>query len=278
MLQLFHELGMVLHFTATSQLASTVTLNPSWLVEAIGKVIRDRDIHVFAAEEVNAKKLREDVDRLFSFGLISEDLLQMLWGREAAPFLLDLMRSLLLLSTWNFEQKNVLYLIPSMVVDAPAKTKQKLRPAGMRAVFTFDFLPIGVYERLVCLLVEHSGRLERGSVKPPVLRKNACMVDVGEDAAVFVNCERNEKLTVRTTKAAAAGRWLRIVLAMLKKLNADTMNNGLVWEVELEVDGKLMDHDHVKQKQLSPWYTAGKGASEPKAREVDLDAFVQSLS
>ena len=275
MLQLFHELGMLLHFTATSQLASTVILNPSWLVKAIGKVIRDRDIHSFESAQVKMKKLRDDVDRLFMFGLISEDLLQMLWGRKAAGFLLDLMRSLLLLSTWSFDQRNVLYLIPSMVAES---NRSKIKPKGIKSVFHFSFLPVGVYERLVCLLVEHSATHKGERLKEPVLAKDACMIQFDKRSAVFMQTSGHDTLALHTTHAESASRCLRIILAMLNKLNADTMNNGLAWELELEVDGKLMKHENVKSKRLQPWYSSSNGSPEPRSQNVNLDAFMQSLA
>lgn len=65
-LQFFHELGVIVHLTATEELKKTVTINPQWLLDALTKVIRD-DIHV--TDELYAAGLNTEFTRLRKEGI-----------------------------------------------------------------------------------------------------------------------------------------------------------------------------------------------------------------
>ena len=58
-LGLFHERGLIIHLTATETLRNIVVIKPQWLIDALGKVIRDSSFHVDIAQYKGAG-LEED--------------------------------------------------------------------------------------------------------------------------------------------------------------------------------------------------------------------------
>ena len=176
MLALFHALGMIVHLTSTEALRSIVTVQPQWLVDAISKVIRDGRIHHFEQAEISKARLGKDVKKMFDNALVSQDLLEFLWKENGqSVFLLDLMRRSMLLSEWGFEGEE-LYLCPALLKSSSSVNEASLQDGRYTCVFDFtgSFLPIGVYERLICLCVAQSGNTA-GSVSPQ-LSKDVCKV------------------------------------------------------------------------------------------------------
>lgn len=175
MLSLFHALGMIVHLTSTEALRSIVTVQPQWLVDAISKVIRDGTVHAFETSEIRKARLDKDVKRMFEQALVSQDLLEFLWKDNGqAPFLLDLMRRSMLLSEWGFEGDE-LYLCPSLLKPTTAvQGSSNSEVFTCRFDFSASFLPIGVYERLICLCVAQSGNVENSTT--PQLSKQVCKV------------------------------------------------------------------------------------------------------
>ena len=50
MLALFHQVGLLSYFTSTETLANIVVVHTQWLVDAVSKVVRDKDIHPVPSE------------------------------------------------------------------------------------------------------------------------------------------------------------------------------------------------------------------------------------
>eukprot|EP00511_Aplanochytrium_stocchinoi_P011954 CAMPEP_0204875770 /NCGR_PEP_ID=MMETSP1348-20121228/46820_1 /ASSEMBLY_ACC=CAM_ASM_000700 /TAXON_ID=215587 /ORGANISM="Aplanochytrium stocchinoi, Strain GSBS06" /LENGTH=757 /DNA_ID=CAMNT_0052032375 /DNA_START=59 /DNA_END=2329 /DNA_ORIENTATION=- len=99
-LSLLHDRGMLIHLTATEILKNIVIINPQWLIDSLTKVIRDDILHRFNEGEFARVGLKEDLKRLFEYGLASRDILEYVWDQEQVDFLLDLMERTLLLSKW----------------------------------------------------------------------------------------------------------------------------------------------------------------------------------
>eukprot|EP00511_Aplanochytrium_stocchinoi_P000129 CAMPEP_0204823112 /NCGR_PEP_ID=MMETSP1346-20131115/1243_1 /ASSEMBLY_ACC=CAM_ASM_000771 /TAXON_ID=215587 /ORGANISM="Aplanochytrium stocchinoi, Strain GSBS06" /LENGTH=897 /DNA_ID=CAMNT_0051949647 /DNA_START=246 /DNA_END=2939 /DNA_ORIENTATION=+ len=287
MLALFHDLGVIFHLTATHALENIVTTNPAWMIEAVGKVIRDEKFHMFDMEEIQKDSLEEEVRRMFARGIVTIDLLLHLWGKNSEyNFLMDLMRRSMLLSDWNFGSNENAYLIPSLVgkgasCDALEKIKH---PNNIRAKCVFDFserfLPTGVYERLVCLLVARSGKFQDS--EEPILKSKSCKVSFGEDIAVFLECEKDQ-LSLAITKEEEASKYLSMLLAMLQKIQFDAMSSALKWYIRLWNDGDYLAYEEAKRKQVWPWFNqAGDtvitgNATLEDLKTADLETFLGSL-
>mmetsp|Transcript_33588 Transcript_33588/g.41269 ORF Transcript_33588/g.41269 Transcript_33588/m.41269 type:complete len:212 (+) Transcript_33588:71-706(+) len=205
MLNLFHELGTVIYFTATSALQRTVITDPQWLITKLSKVIRDERLHGFDENELERLGLLDELRNLFSNAIVSEDLLEYFWHDEHKEYLLDLMRRTMLLSDWDFEdQRNMktrLFIIPSMLKQEPyspgnlqTSTNQDTESTEKVCVLDFgdSFLPSGVFERLVCLCVAISS--SQNDAAAPFLWSSSAKVWFSAENYIKLKLEDNERI------------------------------------------------------------------------------------
>mmetsp|Transcript_14495 Transcript_14495/g.16931 ORF Transcript_14495/g.16931 Transcript_14495/m.16931 type:complete len:909 (+) Transcript_14495:324-3050(+) len=277
MLSFFHELGVLVHFTGTPELNNIVITNPQWLVSEICKVLRDSKLHRYYMLSLVPQTLSSDVEALFSHGLASRDLLSKLWEEDKVDFMLDMLRQVLLLSDWKFTGKDTLYLIPSLL--GYRETRTYIRPLlpleGFRGVFDFSesFLPIGVFERLVCLCVMYSGR-NTESVQPS-LRSGVCIISFGYECKIHMY-ERKEKIHFIITNSVTPLDHLQIILAMMRKLKTEAVSPP--WSLELDVNGEFISHEKVKRSRLFPWCRSSDSVQPGKhIPELDINSFVNRL-
>ena len=275
MLGLFHELGVIIHFTSTVALEKVVVTNPQWLIDELGKVIRDKTIHKLNVDEIEQAGLVADMNDLYSNGIASLDLLQFLWGREATNFFADLMLRTLLMSDWPYgPEQDKSFLIPSLLperrVEHPGpRVRCKLR-------FNNNFLPDGYFQRLVCLSLGFSGR--HYASEPPVIGKSFAKLSLSaEDDIVFL--ERfDSEIVLENTLPSCSSKDLSVVQSIMRKINDDVMGSGLQWEVLYFNEGTdgYIDEAKAKALGLEPWFTKaqGKTPSKPVKTYTDLDAFM----
>lgn len=267
MLQLFHQLGVILHFTSTVNLSEVVTTKPQWLIDAISMVIRDPKLHPFDRKGFKAEGVEGDLTDLFTKGYASRDLLGYLWQKKRVDFLIDLMRKLLLLSNWQFEEEKDKFLIPSMIRE---KATAKLE--GLTAKFAFEFLPIGVFERLVCLAVDYSS--SQDDSPKPILGKESCKVYFGKESPLGVTHE-GDTINIVVENSSGAPKVLDIFLAMMRKLNDDVMNGAISSKVTLELeDGKYVSLEQGRQEKVQPWFEPAK---EAVASGTNFDNFLEKF-
>eukprot|EP00511_Aplanochytrium_stocchinoi_P006575 CAMPEP_0204831220 /NCGR_PEP_ID=MMETSP1346-20131115/10129_1 /ASSEMBLY_ACC=CAM_ASM_000771 /TAXON_ID=215587 /ORGANISM="Aplanochytrium stocchinoi, Strain GSBS06" /LENGTH=298 /DNA_ID=CAMNT_0051962063 /DNA_START=161 /DNA_END=1057 /DNA_ORIENTATION=+ len=282
-LSLFHARGMIVHLTATETLKSMIIINPQWLINAFGKIIRDRSLHRLDAGEFQHVGLDNDLILAFQKGVASRDLLDYLWSDEPVEFLIDLMKRTMLLSDWGYSNEPS-YLIPSLLesgfdVDTVTDT-------GYKFIFDFseNFLPIGVFLRLVCLCVAHAVRSQENihGLAEPVLFKNFLSIELESGFILYLREDARCQsiiVTLENEKHAALG--LKIVQSMLVKLDADVMGSGLSWVTLLqnETNGGFIAEYDARQQNLAPWYTEEKhGSQKIQSQNINLDAFFDSLS
>jgi len=287
MLELFHKLGVIFWLTSTDALKSIVTTNPSWLIDAVGKVIRDREHHMFDMEKIEQHALESEVERMFSKGIVSIDLLWHLWGEDAQiEFLLDLMRRSMLLSDWKYSGKDQEYLVPALIGNSEHSRLQYPVDIPGKCVFDFSetFLPTGVYERLVCLLVAQS--VNQIQTYEPVLMYQSCKVCFGKDLFVFLHAGEKQ-LTLVVTKEREASKYLSMLLSMLNKIQFDAMNNSMSWNVKLwsAGEGQYVAYEDARKSRICPWFDKETAASYDNLNikknglddRLDLDTFLGSL-
>lgn len=272
MLKLFHELGIILHFTATAALSEVVILDPQWLIDSFSKVIFDADIHtVQGIQELEKMNLVNEAIILSREGIVTRDLLEFLWEKESVEFLLDLMRRLLLIGNWNFKDSDEQYLIPSMVASPLPKRISLEEGEGVRSEFVFEYLPNGVFERVVCMFVDYSSTKE-ASVKPR-LYKGYCIVFFGK---VELRLELAEqKIILYVLDSAHAARCLRIVEAMLNKLKYNAMAGRLGWEVLVQQGESMVPLKKLQQSNTSSDWVRGKSAAFKGFKDSAIDEFLK---
>lgn len=234
MLRFFHQLGVILFFSNSSALRGIITIHPQWLMDELVKVVRDHDVHLYDNHDLRQKGLEKDLETFRQDAIISRDLLVYFWGSRA-NFLIELMRSLLLLSSWNFKSlPDEFYLIPSMVPKRPAVVTANSGPYGATFALRFDFIPAGVFERIVCLCVQYSAHLK--SESEPLLNATTCELEFNRFGRLALLLQGQE-IHCQVHKKIAARHFLAVMQAMLKKVNAEFIGNALKWQVCCWIDG-----------------------------------------
>mmetsp|Transcript_4380 Transcript_4380/g.5815 ORF Transcript_4380/g.5815 Transcript_4380/m.5815 type:complete len:879 (-) Transcript_4380:1011-3647(-) len=308
MLALFHELGVVMHLTATQALRDVVTLKPQWLINSLSKVIRDGRIHVLEMDSIEKAGLRKDVTKLFQHALASRDLLEYWWGKKNIEFLLDLMRQALLLSDWEFGSEK-LYLIPSLAPHGSGRERTlsgNIRipengSVGATCIFDFSssYLPIGVFQRLVCICVSHSGRIS-GS-EEPILYNKWSRIRFGKKNVIYLEERDASKILLTVAKEKSASSTFVAILSMLRKINQDVMSQGLTWDVKFEmkkteiesnngvskqkrsnVRTELVSYKEAKMQNLKPWFgevdfQRSNVSDRDVHSDVDISLFLRNL-
>lgn len=287
MLGLFHELGVVIHFTMTENLKQVVTTDAQWLVDCISKVVRDPSIHKFNSEAIAQVQLQEDLKMFLKSGLVSRDLLDFLWDNDQVDFLVDLMRRLLLLSHWRFttEAQDHLYLVPGMIPETshtdinPDRSQVKLEQveeqrSGAWMEFDFEYLPIGVFERLVCLCVDYSTSM--GSTMEPVLAKGHCKVWIKTDVALVIT-KTGDKVKASVMNMEHAAGALMIMLFMVKKIKTDVMGPRFEWTLHLQHNDAQVDYEEARRRKIEPWFVENGSEEHLGESGLDMNAFIGSL-
>ena len=278
MLHYFNQVGVVLHFTSTVALEQKVIVNPQWLIDQVGKVIRDLTIHQYSKREFVAVGLKEDLESLCTQAVASHDILLYLWSHQTIEFLIDLMRRVMLLSDWKFgSSDDSLYLIPSLLKGS--RTIQVDGPLSVKYDFRTSFLPEGVIQRLVCLCVEYA--IRQGSTKAPVVSHDSAEVYLPGDVSIQLYQEDNAiYVSFSPEELEAPSKYLTVINSMFRKLNTDAMSGGLEWTLLFkDTDGELKRRPDVSSS--SPWFESDKKkAQRPQETghgKLDLEAFMDAL-
>jgi len=284
MLGLFNELGAVVYIPATGALRKIVTKDPQWLIDCLSKVIRDGKLHQFDMLEIEKAGLRADVDNLFERAVVSLDLLHFLWEKEEVDYLLDLMKRTLLLSDWSSGSSGnggaeKSFLVPSLLSNVKFESG-KISPMSGKYMFVFDFasqwLPIGVFERLICLAVAHSNNTSPS--RAPVLSNNVCTIWFGQE---WIELTRDEEgISCVLDKPDIAATTLSMLNSMLTKIHHDVMNGRLAWEVKIKTSKGFISWDEAKKRVLRPWFPVESTiirSKEGEIRSLNLDSFLGSF-
>ena len=262
MLLLFHELGVVLHFRSTEALHALVTTRPQWLIDSISKVIRDKAIHPYDPLPLEQAGLTSDAHMLLSMGLATRDLLSYLWDGAHVDFLIDLMRSLLLLSDWRYFDAESVFIVPCMLprvakvggyhtdVLTGASTSR-----GIKMSLAFSYLLPGIYERLICILVS----TQQGGNEPVLSRTGSLLhFNAGYSVAVVPSAHQ---LEFTVDKPMFAAEFATLVLSVMERIKSEVMGDRLTYETMVEVRQKMVLYDERVKRGSSPWATRRKKGS-----------------
>lgn len=198
-LEFMHDLGLVYYFSKTAFLRDKVVLKPEWLVDEVCRVVRDKKVHREEFEsKLNEEELRKldldgDLETLFGEALVSKPLLGYFWGGYD-DFMRDLMKTHLLMCDWTWTDP------PKFFVPAMAKSLRKARkdkekrtvefdafPPKPSAVFQFEYLPEGVFQRLECECVRQSIIDNEGVNLPePIVYKDAMKFNFNDKCVVYL--------------------------------------------------------------------------------------------
>lgn len=170
---LLHELGSLAYFWEPKELRNTVVLDPQWLINVITCVIRRPGIHGNVQFDKSARKHLKDLKLMHEDGILHRPLLEHLWKDypvEQHDMLLALLQRFGLASPITREED--FFVVPALLpttkdIPAPEWVTQAVtslspqeyalhQPLELRCRVGEDtdmFLPVGLFERLVALLV-----------------------------------------------------------------------------------------------------------------------------
>lgn len=290
MLHVFHELGVVLHFTGTVALEQVIIVNPQWLIDNISLLIRDKVLHPYNRKELVLSGVVEDVQRLQKRALASVDLMSFFWGRESVQFFVDLMRETLLLSDWPYAGQDTLFLVPSLL-PKEATNKERSRTShvsrGVTCLFDIsgNFLPDGLFQRLVCLGMNYLAT--KGVKEEPILDATSAVLFVDEATIHLVLDDQGIWMTVESTSVVLdlAVEYVQVVKSMLRRLNEEVMHGRLQWSVLFQNDyGELETQDFAENRKSPPWFSKKAQDAQRELRNkvrslttADVQGFLDAM-
>lgn len=280
LLFVFHELGLVLYFKQTKTLAQLVTINPQWLISAVSRVIRDGKIHKYKMESLERRGLTKDVEILLANGVASKKLLKHFWRDSGRyEFLLDFMKQTLLLSDLPqsfkpIEERKAFFLIPSMVSGG---SSEAFTSSTGRCVLRFPLIPVGLFERIVCLAVAFS--IHNGvEDEAPELTKFKAHVKFYKDCPVELeHFEDDNMITFQVKNDELASKSLSVFLSMLRKIKTDIMGDGFSWEALFEKEQELIPFEEARTQGLEPYFKEGR-LETPNTTNLDVEEFMDAVS
>jgi len=291
-LEFFHNCGMITYLTATQALKNMIVLEPQWLIDSLSKIIRDVDTkqHKFDDQAFEDVGLKSDLDSLIQNALASRDILEFFWERPHVEFLIDLMKQTMLLSEWTFRNEK-LYLIPSLLknhflTDQDYESKE--------AFCYFDFskvvLPIGVFERLICLVVAHSALYRRKhedcNLMEPRVFLDYAVIEF-ETGLKLEICRRDQddkqRIELSVEDLARSAEAFTIIQSILQKLNNDIMGLRLKWEIFFVLckeTERVWSYEDAKKHNIAPWFSNSSRSTNNSTKRLsaDLDSFLENFS
>ena len=265
MLTFFHDLGVLFYFHDSVTLQERVILDPQWLVDSISI---DRRLLSVDLEALKKARLTKELDGLLRNGMASIDLLEHLINKKELHFVINLMDKLMLLSKFTFDNADR-YLIPSMIREH----YHEIKCEGLSVVMDFSrsVLPVGLFERLVCLMVAESST-HAGSQKPQ-LEMEAAKLWLGADSAIYLKVVKTS-IHLYVEKPDDASKALSLLLSFVRKLK-DDLDMDLEWKMAVVGENKIMvDYDMAKRRKLAPWFDRA-GVDEQMDRRESIESFLQ---
>lgn len=166
------------------------------------------------------------------------------------------------------------------------------------AVFDFAkvFLPLGVFQRLVCLCVSYSTTVgdSDNRVTEPELYERHAKIWMGAETILYLE-QRGNQIWLSVEDPQTAPTCFKAVNSMLNKLNADLMGSGLYWDISFKTlrkvvtqkegekaqvrevtEGDVKEKD-AKKKALEPWYEQKKKKEEKAKDLINLENFIDAF-
>lgn len=270
-LELFHELGYIVHVTEIEELKDTVITDTLSFYNIIFRLIFTDDLALFDMTEAR-EKFEDDINETLKTGVISKPLLDYLWederktfgnlseedAKKGKQFFLEYAQLNLILSQYKFGETPK-YVIPSMIPlnhAVPTETKEKFGEGmNLKCRFQFGgFLTLGVYERLLCLCLQFS--TNQPNSLEPVLAMGWAQICFGM-AYVFRIERMPDDIVLQVIEAKKKKKVYKLVESfeqMFGKLR-QILGQGFKWTTKLEdADGNLHTFEEAKAKKLPGWF------------------------
>eukprot|EP00924_Labyrinthula_sp_SR-Ha-C_P005960 snap_masked-scaffold_14-processed-gene-10.39-mRNA-1 protein AED:0.16 eAED:0.54 QI:0/-1/0/1/-1/1/1/0/971 len=250
-----NERGLITYFHQLDTLTNYVVIQPQWLINGITDIIYDKEHHQKPKFD---SKFNSAFRAYTRTGVISDALMSNIWSKKkySSPvqkFFKKVMILTSLMCNYHFDSIDS-YLIPTFPDIAGVKKKENPSPEYSGPHFVIDFsgdhedrgdfvryLPFGVFERLLCLVVEHSAHFSESMV--PELKGQLCRLSFGTDVVFELQVAENvqkEKLwvlvrTFEDTSFEEARELIKQLYSMVEALKKDFFIKGHESESGLSV-------------------------------------------
>ena len=177
LLNFLHDRRILIHFDNTPELNKMVILDPQWLIDIFKKIIT---ITPYQSSERKFTRLWQKLEKT---GILEEKLLQHVWGplfdnRETCDSLISMMEKFGLLCPWpssDGSESPSEYLVPSMLMFPPKGVTKLIASAGIPSLFVkfkSGQVPLGLFPRLVLMVLQWSKEEVYSRTEPPILHQN----------------------------------------------------------------------------------------------------------
>ena len=242
-LEMFHELGVLFHFSTPAELREIVILQPQWLVSGMCQVIFDWNLHEQEHHRQIKVEMKSTYDSWRYHGIVSRRLLDRLWdfGFQAQKqFLLRFMEEVALVC----EIEKDTFLVPCLLPEG--QSNEKLTSPRHRFVldFTSSFLPDSLFRRLICYAVQKSNGRHIDELQ--LYATHAFMSFEGHNCCIQAKLESDliQVDLLDPTDQSTTGPWLVLhtITNLVEHLRMDFMK-------EIRYDVQLC-HDQLRVNKL----------------------------
>lgn len=270
-LELFHELGYIVHVTEIDELQDTVITNTLAFYRIIFRLIFTADLAVFDMNEAR-KQFPDEIEEALNTGLMSEKLVDWLWegdnrildtindkeGKKARQFFLEYAQLNLILSEYTFKGEKK-YIVPSMIPlnpDVVTETKTKFGDGmNITAKIQFGgFLTLGVYERLLCLCLQFSSKQDKSL--EPIVAMGWAQISFGL-SFVFRLVREPDDIVIHVIEAKKKKKVYKLIDSfekMLIKLR-QILGQGFKWKTTLaNEDGEYIEYSEARVQKIKGWF------------------------
>ena len=187
LLDFLHDRGTVVYHGRANDPRSLVVLNPKWLIDVLCQIIT---VEKQKEEKTVISNFRKDLGK---YGILDAKLLDYsctkLGVGDIKESLLFLMKKFNLLCEYTGENGSSVYLVPCMLTSTPDDAFMpdvSADPAPVYVTFTTQYVPGGLFSRMVVLFLEFVQR--QIACDQPKLWANFARFFVGDHTAVDFVC------------------------------------------------------------------------------------------
>ena len=226
-------------------------------------------------------QLTNQMVRQFPFGTRKEVILRK-YNETQANFLIDLMQNTMLMSEWFWErskQKEAFFLIPSLLQnrkDVLQQLNAKLAnwkhetDATLFLDFSEFFLPTGIFQRIVCLLVAIIGH--QGEIgTEPILGKDFAFLEFAGKANkvmtsdLFLRVHGDARIMVNIENGASSADMLLVMTSLVRRMREQVTGSRL--KVSIIITNRLKPVDPAPRERSSLRKTNGDKKSVVKKKK-----------
>ena len=189
LLLFLHDRGTAVYHGCADDPSSLVVLNPQWLSDVLCQIITVEN------QQKETTRIRNLRKKLGKCGVLDADLLdhscKTLGVSAIKESLVNIMKKFNLLCEFNCKDDNTMYLVPCMLTseredNLKLNIPENQKPAPVFITFNTQYVPTGLFSRLVVLFAEFASR--KVNCDQPQLNANYARFFIGDVTGVEFVC------------------------------------------------------------------------------------------